>query len=47
MAKWKSVTISNEVSELLDKLKEEYGINKSKAVEKALIEKYGKMLEEK
>lgn len=47
MAKWKTLTISCKVADLLDRLKEEYGINKGFAVEKALEEKYGKMLEEK
>lgn len=47
MAKWTTLTISCKSSELLDKLKEEYGISKGFAVEKALEEKYSEMLKEK
>lgn len=47
MTKWTTLTISSEISEMLDRLKKEYGINKGFAVEKALEEKYGEMLKEK
>lgn len=45
--KYRTVTISCKIGELLDKLNEEYGIVRGRAIEKALEEKYGEMLKEK
>ena len=45
-SKYKNVAVKKEVNDLLDKLRDEKGILKGIAVERALIEKYPKEAKE-